>query len=196
MKSDRQLIIAALAILRKQGYIAVWAKATGCREFDVPEGRAGFDLRFYDTKKRSRGLDEPGDFDELGRLTRKIYVGWTNGVLADGTEVNADQVYRAFDNAFKQVGSKLDIVCEGPSMSFSLSIIPALVTSNVFTVEGYNHTLVVRAKDAYEALSLACKALKDMVPEGVTVYQHQMVCRLIDKTPNTTGVLATLKDPR
>jgi hypothetical protein len=177
-------------MLRKAGYQVIWAKDTGCAEFDVEEGRAGYDIRFYPGRERSRGLDEQGSFDDRGRLIQKLYVSWQAGKLKDGTEVTNIQAFYAMHNIFKTLGSKLDIVCEGPGDGYSISINPAFVKSNVYLVYGYGEDFIVRADDTWEAVNIVYQTLKAERDDSNTLYRHHLIVRKnIDPTPQVNGVL-------
>lgn len=118
MKTQRQLLMDAFKVLRKQGYQVIWKRSTGFREFDVSEGKAGFDIRFCESTSR---WNKP-DFSNDGRLLDRIYVGWQPGELANGQVVNENEMFRAIDMALKN--TDIEVLCCGPNGNYSMLLQP------------------------------------------------------------------------
>lgn len=120
MKTQRQLLIDAFKKLRKLGYVVVWKRATGCREFDVPEGKAGFDIRYWEETRHNKA-----DFSEDGRLLDQIFVGWQTST-EDEKDTNAwNKMFRDMEQAL--AGTGIEVLMCGPSSDFSMILRPKFV---------------------------------------------------------------------
>ncbi len=189
LTTDRQNIIAALAAVRKLGYQAVWKKATGVREFDVEEGRAGFDIRFYDDKGRRADL-KSNSFAENGRLQNSLYVGWQSGILESGATAAEDVTFRVLRDELGKFG--LDVVCSGPSGNWSIMILPRKIRLSPFlvTFKGVylGGTAVVWAQNYYSAKEAVIKAWEES-GQTTKLYNHEMTAQQLDLDPFSTAVI-------
>lgn len=116
--TDREKLTEAFKRLRTKGYCVVWKRSSGYSEYDVPEGQAGFDIRFnLETRNRKPS------FSAEGKLLDRLYVGWGAGVTTGGEDkVDGDAMWWDFVQAITDAG--FEAVPMGATDSHSWAIQP------------------------------------------------------------------------